>query len=147
MDGVEAPHRPRDPRHRRRLRGGCLGGDELLGRVAADVGALLLLGDDVAAREPDEHKHDTAERQQAELERARHLRPLVGRPEPARTVVDEADVREEARHRHAGAEVAEARLRPLTVRKRDRKLGIAAARRERQRKAAAEAGVDVGDGQ
>ena len=50
-------------------------------------------------------------------------------------------MREEARHHDAGAELAEAGLGPLALRELERELGIAAARRERQRKAAAEAGL------
>src|SRR4051812_22078729 len=58
----------------------------------------------------------------------------------------EREVREEARHHEALAEVAEPRLRALAARQRERELGVAAARGERQREAAAEARVDVGDG-
>ncbi len=56
-------------------------------------------------------------------------------------------MREEARHHDPGAELAEAGLGPLALGELERELGVAAARRERQRKAAAEARVDVGDGQ
>ena len=52
---------------------------------------------------------------------------------------------EEARHHDTLAEVAQPRLRPLAVGERDRQLGIAAACRGRQREAASEARVDVGD--
>ena len=57
----------------------------------------------------------------------------------------QAHVGEEARHRHALAEVAEPRLGPLAAGERERELRVAAPGRQRQREAAAEARVDVGD--
>src|SRR5205807_1601592 len=61
------------------------------------------------------------------------------------TVLHQAQAGEEARHQDALAKVAEARLGPLSASERKRKLGIAAACRQWEREAAAEAWVDVGD--
>ena len=73
---------------------------------------------------------------------------LLGeRHERTALVLDEAEVGEEAGHHDALAELAEARLGPLAAGERERELRVAAARRERQREGAAEAGVDVGDRQ
>ena len=57
----------------------------------------------------------------------------------------QTQVREEAGHGHALAEISQARLGPFTPRQREGELGVAPAGRERQREAAAEAWVDVGD--
>src|SRR4051794_31624748 len=72
------------------------------------------------------------------------LRDFLGeRLEVARRPLGEAEVREEARHHDAGAEVADARLRPLAVRERDRELRVTAAGGVRERERAAEARVHV----
>ena len=55
----------------------------------------------------------------------------------------EAEVGEEPRHHDAGPELPEARLGALAAGERERELRVAAPGRERQRKRAAEAGVDV----
>ena len=62
-------------------------------------------------------------------------------------VVLEDDLREVARHQDAVTELAERRLGPLAGGERERELGITRPRRGRQREAAAETRVDVGDRQ
>src|SRR2546430_15337630 len=62
------------------------------------------------------------------------------RPVP---VLGEAQIREEAGHHDALAEVAEAGLRTLAAGQRERELGIAPTRSEGKGKTAAEARIDV----
>src|SRR5436309_14562016 len=74
------------------------------------------------------------------------LRHLFGvRPQRPVAVRRQAQVGEEARHHDPLAELAEPRLGTLTARQRERELGISPAGSEREREAAAEARVDVGD--
>src|SRR5256885_1360233 len=76
------------------------------------------------------------------MSRVRSLDRREGLERPV-TVLREAQIREEAGHHDALAEVAEAGLRTLAAGQRERELGIAPTRSERKGKTAAEARIDV----
>ena len=79
--------------------------------------------------------------------RQQPVRAAPRRTARARRPRPPAQMREEARHRDSCAEVAEPRLGSFAVRERDRELGVATARRARQRKSAAKPRIYVRDGQ
>src|SRR5262249_44425713 len=72
---------------------------------------------------------------------------LCERDERAVAVLRQAQVREEPRHEHALAEVADPRLGPFAARERDRELRVSASGRAWQRERAPETRVYVRDRQ